>query len=132
MDHGSLREWSEQCLREGLERVIELKCKRRTPYYVMVIVKDGYHGPPAGNADEDKKTVDLSKKKVITNRLVIMDRPPIVRLIGTSLFRVDNATGEVRMIYILPRDKPMVGEFEVGGESERLQLSAKNMPIIYH
>ena len=131
MDLGQLREWSEGCLREGLDRVIALKNKRLTPYYVLVIAKSGYHGQPAGNAGKNTQTVDLSKKKVIHVTLVIMDAPPVTKLIGTSLFRIDNKTGEVRMIYILPQDKPMVGEFEVGHVSERIDRSAKNMPIIY-
>ena len=134
MDKGELRAWSEESLRQCLTKVIEMKSKRRAPYYVLVHSKSGYRGVPAKNADKKTQTMDLSKKKVIHVTLTIMDVSPIVPLIGTALFRIDNKTGEVRMIYILPQDKPMVPGFEVGkkvGTSERIHLSAQHAPIIY-
>ncbi len=142
LKYGDITTWAQKVLHDGLEAVINSKSARREPYYIMVIVKDGYDGPAAkgndnhllhGTTERSKgtKTVDLSKKRVVTNRFLIMDHAPRVPMIGSSLWRIDNKTGEVRCEYILPPDKPMVGGFTVGLDSQTVQKCAKGMPIIW-
>ena len=81
------------------------------------------HGPT--------KTVDMSKKRVVTNRFIVSFNAPMIPMIGSSLWRIDNRTGEVRCIYILPPDKPMIGGFDVEMDSKTVARSGKNMPLIY-
>ena len=144
LKHGDITEWATKVLHDGLEAVINSKASRRTPYFILVIIKNGYDGP-ATKSDNyllhgkdqrqtDTETVDMSKKRVVTNRFVILDKAPLIPMIGSSLWRIDNKTGEVRCVYILPPDKPMVPGFEVGGkavESETVAKCSKGMPIIY-
>lgn len=131
MKHGDVTAWATKVLHDSLEAVINSKASRREPYFILVIIKDGYFGPAVSNSGHDMKTVDMSHQKVVTNRLVIMDRAPLVPMIGTSLWRIDNKTGEVRCIYILPPDRPMVEGFTVGEDSASVAKCAKGMPIIY-
>lgn len=142
LQYGDITTWAQKVLHDGLESIINSKSARRTPYFVMVIVKEGYDGPAAKGNDNHllhgtqersrgTKTVDLSKKRVVTNRFLILDRAPQVPMIGSSLWRIDNKTGEVRCVYILPPDKPMVGGFTVGLDSKTVQKCQKGMPIIY-
>lgn len=146
MNHGDITAWATKTLDESLRKVIDAKSHLREPYYIMVIIKNGYDGPAAkGNSNQllhgtdtrqlpavgKTKTVDMSNKRVVTNRLVIMNKPPLVPMLGSSLWRINNKTGEVRCMYILPEDKPMIGGFDVEQESETLQKCSKGMPIIY-
>lgn len=142
LKHGDITTWAQQVLRDGLESIINAKAARRTPYFIMVIIKEGYDGPPPKKDDNHllhgsktrstgRKTIDLSGKRVVTNRFLVLDEAPLVRMIGSSLWRIDNKTGEVRCLYILPPDKPMIGGFSVGVDSEMVAKSAKGMPIVY-
>ena len=131
LQHGDITAWATKVLHDGLEAVINSKASRRTPYFILVIIKDGYHGPPVSNRDHDKKTVDMSAQKVVTNRFVIMDKAPSIPMIGSSLWRVDNKIGEVRCMYILPPDRPMIAGFTVEQESETVSKCAQGMPILY-
>ncbi len=131
LKHGDITAWATKVLHDGLEAVINSKASRRTPYFILVIIKDGYHGPPVSNRGHDVKTVDMSAQKVVTNRFVIMDKAPSIPMIGSSLWRIDNKIGEVRCIYILPPDRPMIAGFTVEQESETVGKCAKGMPILY-
>jgi hypothetical protein len=136
MHNGKMRihdvtKWATEELKRGLMRVVEAKANRKEPYYIMVVVKNGYDGPPAMGGDKDTRTEDFSTKKVVTNRLVILDRPPPIPLIGTSLWKVNNVSGRIDCIYALPPDRPFIGGFEVGQESEVIARSAQGMPILY-
>ncbi len=146
LKHGDITQWAQKVMHDGLESIINAKSAMRTPYYIMVIVKDGYDGPAAnGNSNEllhgtntgkrashkQTKTVDMSNKRVVTNRFVIMNKPPMVPMIGSSLWRIDNKTGEVRCMYILPHDKPMVGGFDVELDSKTVAKCSTGMPVIY-
>ena len=143
---GDITAWATKVLDESLRAVINAKAHLRTPYYIMVIIKEGYDGPAAkGNSNEllhgidsrqaprqgATKTVDMSKLKVVTNRLIIMHQPPPVPMIGSSLWRINNKTGEVRCCYILPPDKPMIAGFTVEEESVTVAKCAVGMPIVY-
>lgn len=143
LKYGDITTWAQKVLHDGLEAIINSKAARRKPYYVMVIVKEGYDGPAVSNANHllhgkapqpiVTKTVDMSMKRVVTNRFMVMEpeHVPNIPLIGTSLWRIDNKTGQVRCEYILPPDKPMIGGFSVGLDSQTVQKCAKGMPIVW-
>ena len=133
---GDIMTWATEDLNKKLIEVVNSKSSRTRPYFILVITKDGYMGQAAKNADRGipTQTVDLSKKKVCSNRIMILEPEsvPKVPMLGTSLFRVDNKTGEVKCMYVLPLDKPQFGNFKIGGESELVAKSAKGMPIAYN
>ena len=146
LKHGDVTTWAQKVMADGLESIVNAKSHMRTPYFIQVITKEGYDGPAAkgnsnhllhgtdcGRAPEHGpcKTVDMSGKRVVTNRFLIMNNAPPVPMLGSSLWRINNKTGEVRCMYILPLDRPMVAGFNVEEESELVANSAKGMPIIY-
>lgn len=129
--------WLTDELHKMLTKVIMAKENHPRIYYIMVIMKDGYQGPPAVRSDlldkgrQGEKTIDLSGKHVIHNRLVLMDYPPAGPMISTSLWRIDNKIGEAKCIYILPPDKPIMLETEMGESSKFIWKSAQGAPLVY-
>ena len=128
---GDVTEWATKELHDALQRTIVAKADMREPYFILVYFNNHYSGPPNKRMSEQTKTMDLSKKRVLNVRLILLKAAPPVRMLNTALWRVDNRTGDVRCIYILPPDKPMVGGFDVEEESETVTKSAKGMPIYY-
>ena len=142
---GDIKAWATKVLHDELEKIINAKSGYSLPYYILVIMKTGYTGPPAyGNKNEllhgetsrpddqkGEKTIDLSKKRCITQRILLLSTPPKVPLIGSSLWLVNNKTGQIRCMYILPPDKPMIGGFDIELESESVVKCGSNMPYIY-
>jgi len=128
--YGDFHAWCTQELHRNLEKVINANQFRRKPYYLLVIINNGYEGPPAGNRNviRPTKTMDLSGKKVMRCVINIIDEPPLMKLIGSLLWRVDNRIGLAQCLYALPPDKPTIGE---AGEciSDLVSESAQNMPI---
>lgn len=127
--------WMTDELHKMLTKVIMAKENHPRIYYILVIIKDGYQGPPAvrsdGRESGSEKTVDLSGKHVVHNRLVLLDKPPTVPMISTSLWRIDNKIGEARCVYILPPDKPIMLGVEMGESSKFIWKSAQGVPLIY-
>ena len=121
--------WMTDNLHKMLTKVILAKENHPRIYYILVIMKDGYEGQSM--ASENQKTVDLSGKHVIHNRLVLLDEPPIVPMIGSSLWQIDNKIGEAKCIYILPPDKPIMLGTEMGESCKFIWKSAKNAPLVY-
>lgn len=143
---GDIKAWATKVLHDELEAIINAKSAMRTPYYILVFMREGYRGPAAfGNNNEllhgsDSKqcphvnttrTMDLSKKRVMTHRFILLNKKPPVPLIGSSLWYINNKTGQVRCEYILPPDKPMIAGFEVELESETVGKASIAMPIVY-
>jgi len=143
--------WATAGLHKNLTNIIMNLQHRREPYYMLIHVTDGYHGKPAGligkirndllNSNTvltpaevlaGERTVDLSKKKVSGTRIMLMENPPAIPLISSSLLRVDNVQGRVNWIYILPPDKPIIWGADMGEASEFVYKSAKaaNAPIV--
>lgn len=146
MQVGEVKEYFTQELHRSLEKVINAKSDRRDPYYILITFGEGYDGKPAGKTSnhllkgekkatvEGEKTLDLSDKKVMKQTIILMEPERAARLIplvNTSLWYVDNKIGHVSCVYILPPDKPMIGGFDVGEESELVHNCGKNMPIVY-
>jgi hypothetical protein len=131
--HGDFQTWCTENHHRTLEKIINAKSGRQTPYYILVIFKKGYNGPSC----KAQNTVDKSfeGKIVIHTRMVITDQPPLVRLVGTSLWRIDNRIGEAKCLYVLPPDKPVVGtsfEDEKAKDSVLVQKSMQGMPLVYN
>jgi len=128
--YGDFQSWCTQNLHRELEKVIKANEWRRKVYFLLVIVSDGYEGPPAGIRREIRpvKEMDFSDKKMIHNVINILDRPPLVPMIGSLLWMVNNTIGLAKCIYALPPDHPTIGP---DGEcsSELVTKSAQNMPI---
>ncbi len=121
--------WLTDELHKMLTKVIMAKENHPRIYYILVIMKDGYEGQSM--VSENQKTVDLSGKHVIHNRLVLLDDPPIVPMISSSLWRIDNKIGEAKCVYILPPDKPIMYGTEMGESSKFIWKSAQGAPLVY-
>ena len=121
--------WLTENLHKMLTKVILAKENHPRIYYILVIMKDGYEGQSI--ASEGQKTIDLSGKHVIHNRLVLLDEPPPVPMISSSLWRIDNKIGEAKCIYILPPDKPIMHGTEMGESSKFIWKSAQGAPLVY-
>ena len=144
MKTGDVKTWATEQLHKSLSKIINAKAARRRPYFILVIIKEGYDGPIGlqGNANEllgnTKKrnaTVDLSGKKVVHNKIILLEERPSIPMIGSSLWRIDNVRGKVDCEYILPLDTPMIHGFEVDGKGEESKIvheSGKNMPLVYN
>ena len=141
---GTFREWCTTVLHEQLTKIIESKQSWPKPYYIHVIIKNGYFGPPPfGNANNlisnapapvnTTKDMNFFGKHVISTRFILMDNPPIVPMIGTGLWSVNNQTGEIKCIYILPPDTPTLALGDEKNESELVGESAKKgmAPLFY-
>lgn len=121
--------WLTEELHKMLTKVIMAKEKHPRIYYILVIMKNGYEGQSM--ASESQRTVDLSGKHVVHNRLVLLDEPPPVPMINSSLWRIDNKIGEARCMYILPPDKPIMLGTEMGESSKFIWKSARGAPLIW-
>lgn len=145
---GDIKAWACKVLHDELETIINAKKNYRFPYYILVIMKEGYQGPAAyGNNNEllhgaDKglkpqtgptRNMDMSGKRVMTHRFILLseDRVPAIPLVGSSLWYINNKTGQVRCMYILPPDKPMIAGFDVELESETVGKCSLAVPIVY-
>lgn len=133
MLHGDFQTWVTENLHRNLEKIINAKSDRRTPYYILVIFKKGYNGPSAKAVQTEDRSFE--GKTVIHTRMVITDKPPIVQLIGSGLWMVNNLIGEVKCLYLLPPDKPVMGtsfEDEKAKESVLVAKSGMGMPLVYN
>ncbi len=129
--------WLTDELHKRLTDVIMAKENHPRIYWILVKMSDGYQTPAMvrsnGALGGQTKTVDLSGKHVIHNRLVCLDKSqlPPVPLINSSLWRIDNKIGEARCVYILPPDKPIMYGTEMGEASKFIWKSAKHAPLVY-
>lgn len=145
--------WATANLHKNLTNIIMNMQGHPRPYFMLIHVSDGYHGRPAelvGRTRNDllgskyepiakeilqgERTIDMSKVKVSSTRIMLMDNPPGVPLISSSLLRVDNKQGRINWIYILPPDKPILWGADMGEASEFVIRSAANAnaPVVYN
>ena len=137
--HGDFRAWSTTVLHEQLENIINAKQAKRTPYYILVVIRKGYLGPPAFSRadnsvmpDRGTKVADFAGKVVFSCRMILMDKPPIVPMLSSGLWYVDNRKGLVKNIYVLPPDLPVDSTKDMPKESELVAKSGMNMPIVHN
>lgn len=127
--YGDFQSWCTQNLHRELEKVINANQWRQRVYFLLVIVGDGYEGPPAGKREiRPVKEMDFTGLKVMHTTINIIDRPPPIPMIGSLLWMVNNKIGLAKCLYALPPDHPTIGG---DGEcsSELVTKSAQNMPI---
>jgi hypothetical protein len=123
----------------ALEKIANSKAGRRAPYYIQVQIDDDYRGPAAvskvvsGKPVHAEKTADVNSenKRIIHTRLVCMEQPPIVPMLGTLLFKMDNRKGQMELIYALPADIPHSGadSDNFGEVSTAVARSAQKLQI---
>ncbi len=130
-----------------IESIVNAKSKRCRPYYLLIMVKEGYEGPLAlGNNNEllhgkdtkrerargETKTCDFSGLRVAHCIIQVLEpwQVPKVPLIANILMKVDNMKGLIERIYVLPPDIPIV-DMGTGVDSETVARCAKGMPIVY-
>lgn len=95
------------------DKCIEKNKHRREPYYILA------------TADWYKNNTQM--------RLVISPRdrcPPM--MLNTMAWKVDNKTGEIKELWVLPKDAPIQADFEPDGVDESIIVKAKHMPIVYN
>jgi len=151
MTYGDFREWSTAVLHESLTKVIYAKQNRIRPYYIMVIIKKGYFGPPSNPtndliATEAEKTQaaktgqkqmdkNFEGKTMLSCRILILETPPPVAQIGSGVWFIDNLKGIVKCLYLLPPDTPVDSNRPLDDEESILVArSAKRLdsPIFYN
>ena len=140
--HGDFRNWSMQTLYKHIDKVINAYQWKQKPYYIMALVERGNMGPPTNNANHilsgskipvnKVKTIDLSGKVVMKCTLTLIDEPPIVPMINTMLWKVDNIRGTIDPVYVLPLDAPVNSDKEFTEQSELVEKSGKDMPLAYN
>ena len=140
--HGDFRKWSMGVLYEQIDKVINAKQHRRRPYYIMAKLERGYTGTPVTNdnhilsgddvAAKKTKDMNLTGKVVMSSRLVLMDSPPLVQMINTMLWRVDNVQGTIEPIYVLPLDAPVDSDVEFTEHSKLVAKNGIGMPLAYN
>jgi hypothetical protein len=131
--HGDFQTWCTENLHRVLTKIINAKSDKKTPYYILAVFKKGYNGPSCKATET--KDMSFEGKIVLHTRFVLTDRPPLIRLIGTALWRVENKIGEVKCMYVLPPDKPVMGtsfEDEKAKDSVLIQKSMQGMPLVYN
>lgn len=143
--------WATEELHKALTNIIINMQNHPRPYFMLIHIKDNYDGMLGGFGHKNRndllqtthiptpaefvqgaRIIDLSKKKVIHNVIILMDKPPAVPMISTSLIRVDNKQGRASWVYILPPDKPVIWGADMGEQSEFVFRSAakSNAPIV--
>jgi hypothetical protein len=138
MTHGDFRRWSIEVLHQQLEKVINAKQHRNRPYYILAIIQLGYLGPAASLAMEEgpnitkTKTINLEGKTVFSCRLILMEQPPVVPMLGSGLWLVDNRIGQVKCLYILPPDVPVDSKKDMNESSDLVGEGGKHMPLVYN
>jgi hypothetical protein len=143
MKYGDFYEWVTNNLHTTLTKIINAKSQRQRPYYILVIVKKGYEGPMARNSNElitseeiiknvSERLIehDFSGKIMFSTRIIILDNAPVVPMIGSSLWRIDNRIGEAKCLYILPPDKPVDSAVDMEETSEF--IAKAKMPLYWN
>lgn len=118
MNHGDLRKFVTADMYRLVDRVVYAKQNRRTPYYILILVKPHYMGPAAISRIENgtaiqNPTQEINLKGVICHARIMVLEPtgiPACPQLGTILLKVDNAKGKIEVCYALPFDTPNLTE----------------------
>lgn len=116
-----------------LEKFINKYAYLDVTYYIMVIVKNQYQGPSALNEGKVETKEVKVPDRMIHNRLVgPIIRKPLIRQLGTMLWKVNNQQGECTLEYALPMDVPTLQEDSDGEVVEKVARSAQGIPLIWN
>ncbi len=131
---GDARRMAADDLYHMLEKVVDANQGLRCPYWILVIVKNHYQGPAAASAVAGVETTERTlPNKMIHNRIVApLLRKPLVRQLGTMLWRVDNRRGQLDLEYALPMDVPTFVEdsANAGTVVGRVAEDAQGIPLM--
>jgi len=132
MQVGEWRTWLSQELYKQIDRLVNEKADYKVPYYIQVQLKPEYQGPSM--ACTDVQDTEVKAHKIYGIRLVCMNRPPAIPMLGTLLFYVDNRSGRCEMVYALPADRPhAIEDSDNEGEISRLVAeNAAGLPLVYN
>lgn len=104
--------WFNECLHQNLEKVINRLQSWREVYWILVRIQDGYMGPSPKVPLENRKTEIFENKNIISTRIIVTDEKPLIPLLGTALWEINNKIGEAKCLWILPQDKPIMRNLE--------------------
>ena len=132
---GDVRRMASDDLYAMLEKVVDAFQNLSKPYWILVIIKNKYQGPAAQSVSDGIETTEVRlPNKMIHNRIVapLLSRP-LVKQLGTMLWRVDNRTGEMELEYALPMDVPTLVEDSdnAGTVVEKVAQDARGVPFIW-
>jgi len=99
---------------EGLKKCIQEHKHRREPYWIL------HHAEWRWNGICDELRHTFAPMGI---------RPP--RMLNTMCWYVDNKSGRLEVLWVLPPDAPIPDFGETGQFDETLINSSKGMPIIY-
>lgn len=132
---GDARRMASDDLYAMLEKVIDVNSNLEGVYWILVIVRNSYQGQSANSAVQKVETTEMKlPNKMIHNRIVApMMRRPLVKQLGTMLWRVDNRIGEVALEYSLPMDVPVLIEDSdnAGRVLPMVAKAATGIPLIH-
>ncbi|NVL90733.1 MAG: hypothetical protein HWN69_07040 [Desulfobacterales bacterium] len=98
---------------KSLRDCIEKNKHRREPYFILATA-DWY------NNDTEMRVVVSPREK----------KPPM--MLNTMCWRVDNKTGQLKELWVLPKDAPIDPSVEFDGVEESLIKVARHLPILYN
>lgn len=98
---------------KGFRKCIAENKHRREPYYILV-TGDWY-------ANNTQFRLVFSPRDT---------RPPV--MLNTMLWKVDNKSGRIKEIWVLPKDAPVDPSIPLGPVDEGLIKIAKYLPLIYN
>ena len=104
----------EKQFQEGFSKCIAENKHRREKYFIFV-TGDWY-------ANETQFILTYSP----------MASPPPVAMLNTMLWSVDNISGEIKEIWVLPKDAPVGPGIELSAPVEGLMKLAPHLPLIYN
>lgn len=135
---GDVRRMASDDLYAMLERFVNANQHITRPYYILVIVKNSYQGPAAQgkNHEGEVETVEMKlPDKLIHNRIVgPMMEPPLIKQLGSMLWKIDNRLGQASLVYALPQDIPtaMEDSDNAGTVVPKVAESARGIPLIWN
>jgi len=98
-------------LEKGFEACVAKNKHRREPYYIL-FTADWYKN------GEQLRTVFSARETC----------PPM--MLNTMCWRIDNKSGQVKELWVLPKDAP-IQPVVTDGASESIAKAAMRMPLIY-
>ena len=134
---GDARRQAADDLYAKLEGVVDFYKDIERTYWIVVIVKNHYQGPmevQPGKSEPIETTEMTLPDKMIHNRIVApLFYPPVVRQLGTMLWRVENRKGRMTLEYALPQDVPSFLEDSDndGQVVGQVAQAAQGIPLIY-
>jgi len=111
---GEITPSMEKQWQEDFRKCIRQNRHRRDLYYVLT----------SGVWNEDYTVFEMKVKP--------QDFVPPIKMLSTMLHSVDNKSGGIEEIYVLPMDRPVDPSIPLGPVDEGLIKIARHLPLIYN